>query len=163
MIKAIVIQSLCDSNSGFNQFPSFLTPDVKVLARVHSIEDGIEMVRKFRPNLVFLDVDMPGDSAFRVFEETTDVLYEKIILSDHSRHAVKAARYQCADYLLKPLQDQDFRTAVDRLLFSQGTMMIQELYKNVFCKRQQLRLEKMFLKSQEQRTVVLPGRLHLCW
>lgn len=155
MIKAVVIHSPCDRNSDFDQFPSHLTPDVKVMAMVHSIEDGIAMVRKIRPSLVFLDVDMPGGSAFRVFEETTDVQYEKIILSDHSRHAIKAARYQVADYLLKPLEDQDYRTAVDRLLFSQGKMMIQQLFKNVFCKRQQLRLEKIFLKTYDQHRIVV--------
>lgn len=155
MIKAIVIQPQCNQYNDFNQFPSCLTPDVKVLAKVHSVEEGIEMVRKIRPNLVFLDVDMPEGSAFRVFEETSDVQYEKIILSDHSRHAYKAARYKCADYLVKPLQDQDYRTAVDRLLFSQGKMMIQQLYKDVFCKRQQLKLEKIFLKTHDQQRIAL--------
>jgi two-component system LytT family response regulator len=130
-------------------------PDVDVIAKVHSVQEGIEMVRKIRPNLVFLDVDMPEGSAFRVFEETTDVQYEKIILCGHSGHPFKAARYKVADYLVKPVCDNDYRVAVDRLLFSQGKMKIQQLYKDVFCKQKQLRLEKIFLKSYDHSRIVV--------
>ena len=90
-------------------------PDVEI---VGSCEDGpsaVRAIRELEPDLVFLDVRMPGLDGFEVIAEVgTDKMPPVIFLTAYERHALEAFRVNAVDYLLKPIAGEDLRTSVER-------------------------------------------------
>ena len=154
MINAVIIQSPCAGRSTGTKIPSLRLPWMEIVGRVSSISEGIKLVKSIKPNLVILDVDLPDGSGFKVFEETSNLNYEKIIICEHAGYAVKAARYQVADYLLKPLQNEEIIGAVERLLFSQKHYSIQRRFEDEVGKRGQLRLERLLIEGVNGREFI---------
>ncbi|HVJ29678.1 MAG TPA: response regulator, partial [Gammaproteobacteria bacterium] len=90
-------------------------PDVEI---VGSCEDGPSAVRAIRdldPDLVFLDVKMPGLDGFAVIDEIgADKMPPVIFLTAYEEHALRAFRVNALDYLLKPIDAADLRKSVER-------------------------------------------------
>ncbi|MCB1050036.1 MAG: response regulator transcription factor [Acidobacteria bacterium] len=92
--------------------------------RLHLIgfaEDGPQSVKsilELRPDLVFLDIQMPGMDGFRVLEAVKDAEchFHLVFTTAFNQHAVKAFDYEAIDYLLKPFDVERFQKAVDRVL-----------------------------------------------
>ncbi|HEY7112075.1 MAG TPA: LytTR family DNA-binding domain-containing protein [Thermoanaerobaculia bacterium] len=90
---------------------------VKVVAQCANGRQAVEAVRRHRPDLLFLDVQMPGMDGFDVVaaiapEERPHVVF----VTAHNRHAVKAFRVHALDYLLKPIDDERFAEALSRAI-----------------------------------------------
>ena len=77
-------------------------------------EEGEELIRKVMPDLVFLDIHLPKEDAFDLLERLLPVKFEIIFVTAFNDYAVKAFRYSALDYLLKPVNIQELRTAVQR-------------------------------------------------
>jgi two-component system LytT family response regulator len=90
-------------------------PDVEIVAECASGRAAVDAVRKHAPDLLFLDVQMPGMDGFAVLESLPE--RERpytIFVTAHETHAVKAFEVDALDYLLKPIDDARFDEAVSR-------------------------------------------------
>ncbi len=90
---------------------------VEVVAECGSARQAIEAVRRFRPDLLFLDVQMPGLDGFAVVgaipeEERPHIVF----VTAHDRHAVRAFQVHALDYLVKPIDDERFEEALRRAI-----------------------------------------------
>ncbi|MEM0996015.1 MAG: hypothetical protein AAGN35_03000 [Bacteroidota bacterium] len=146
MLKTIMIHSPRSGTNNHPEFPVCLDPLARVVGRGSSVAEGIDLIRRFRPQLVFLDMDLPEESAFRLFEETRDLTYDKIVVGEDTKPAMKMLRYHVSDYLLKPACTKDFLCAVERVLFSQRKLRVQQLYDQHFCHHRHLVLSQLLTK-----------------
>jgi two-component system LytT family response regulator len=90
-------------------------PDVSVVGEAGSPAEAIAMVLRERPDLVFLDVQMPDGDGFDVLEGIGhEHLPEVIFVTAHERHALRAFDLAALDFLLKPVREERFRTALER-------------------------------------------------
>jgi two-component system, LytTR family, response regulator len=94
-------------------------PEVEVVAECASGREVVAAVRRVRPDLLFLDIQMPGLDGFGALaelapEERPHVLF----VTAHDRHALRAFEIHALDYLLKPIDDERFHAAVRRALTS---------------------------------------------
>lgn len=151
MIKAVIIQPAC-SNRGFSECSYRDFPDFLLLGTARNVREGIHLIRDRRPNLVFLDVELPDGSGFEVLEATKDLSYEKIILSQETRYIFKAFRFDVADYLVKPLRPEALRTSIHKLIFAKGGTRIQKMYNEKFCGQHSL--ESIFLPTAQGEVMV---------
>ena len=71
-------------------------------------------IRSLKPALVFLDIEMPVMNGFQLLEELGDFSFALIFSTAYDRFAVKAFRYSAVDYLLKPVNPEELRKAVDK-------------------------------------------------
>ena len=103
-------------------------PDVEVLRECASGDEAIAAIRELRPDLVFLDIQMPGRSGFDVVAEAGAALRHVIFVTAHDRYAVRAFEVQALDYLLKPFDRARLATAVARVRarMSEGSADLQE-------------------------------------
>ncbi|MEZ5065806.1 MAG: response regulator [bacterium] len=91
--------------------------DVEIVGEADGGAPAIEMIRRTRPDLVLLDVQMPEVDGFDVLEALDDDeadLPEVIFVTAHDGHALRAFDAHALDYLLKPFRDERFRDALDR-------------------------------------------------
>src|ERR1043165_1655775 len=90
-------------------------PEIEVIGEADQGTDAVEKIDKLKPDLVFLDVQMPGMTGFDVLEDIEHEPYV-IFVTAYDQYAIKAFEKNAVDYLLKPLDEERFRVAVNRAL-----------------------------------------------
>lgn len=91
-------------------------PDICVLAECQNGAQAIRSIRAERPDLVFLDIAMPGASGFDVLEAVPpEDMPVVVFVTAHDRYALEAFEAHAIDYLLKPVEEARFRVALDRV------------------------------------------------
>jgi two-component system LytT family response regulator len=90
-------------------------PDVEIIGEAGSGTEAVKMIRAERPDLVFLDIQMPGTDGFGVIREIADDDPPLIVfVTAHDEHAIKAFEVQAVDYVLKPVIEPRLKEAVRR-------------------------------------------------
>lgn len=88
--------------------------NVELVASVSSVKEGILAIKKHKPDIVFLDVEMPGQNGFDLLDELDDTPFQVIMVTGYEHYALKAIKYSALDYLLKPLDADDLKKAIDK-------------------------------------------------
>ena len=94
-------------------------PELELLGECTKGTEAVEKINSLKPDLIFLDVQMPGMNGFDVLEEIEHEPYV-IFTTAYDQHAIKAFEKNAVDYLLKPLDDERFRTAIQRAIKRKG-------------------------------------------
>ena len=91
-------------------------PEVSVIGQGKNGLDAIRLVEELEPDLLFLDIDMPGLNGFKVVEQlaTRDELPQVIFVTAYDQYAVKAFEVNAVDYILKPIEKSRLEKAVQR-------------------------------------------------
>ncbi|MEO8117243.1 MAG: LytTR family DNA-binding domain-containing protein [Bacteroidota bacterium] len=109
--------------------------DVSVIATCNSPKQGLLDIKKYQPEIVFLDVQMPWMSGFEMLEILDEINFAIIFTTAYDQFAAKAFRISAIDYLLKPIDVKDLQEAVRRAIekFSRqgGTENITNLLQNI--------------------------------
>ena len=112
MIKSIIIDDEQHCIRALSNDLKQHCPSVEVIETCHSAKEGIMAIKKLNPDLVFLDVEMPWMNGFEMLEVLGDVNFSIIFTTAHDEFAAKAFRISAVDYLLKPIDANDLKTAV---------------------------------------------------
>jgi two-component system, LytTR family, response regulator len=91
-------------------------PDVEIIDTAQNGREAIRKIKTHKPDLVFLDIQMPGFDGFSVVQGLMDVEPPLVVfVTAYSDHAIKAFEAQAVDYLLKPVEPQRLADALDRV------------------------------------------------
>ena len=123
---------------------------VEVSARCTSAKEGIFAIKKIKPQLIFLDVEMPWINGFEMLEMIDHIDFCIIFTTAYDKFAAKAFRISAIDYLLKPIDAADLKAAVrkaeEKILSSSGAVNIQNLLNNI---RQPAQQQKIALPNRD--------------
>jgi two-component system, LytTR family, response regulator len=91
-------------------------PEVEIVALCEDLPSGIKAIRKFQPDLVYLDIEMPGNSGLELldFFNEEEVQFSIIFTTAYSHYAIKAFRLSAIDYLLKPIEQEELTASYGR-------------------------------------------------
>lgn len=89
-------------------------PEVEVVGECQNAQEAKEMIERLTPDLIFLDIQMPGKSGFDLLEEL-DYVPQVIFVTAYDEYAIKAFEVNALDYLLKPVEPQRLAAAIDRI------------------------------------------------
>jgi two-component system, LytTR family, response regulator len=124
--------------------------NVEVLAKCISAKEAILAIRKLRPRLIFLDIEMPWMNGFEMLEMLDHIDFCIIFTTAYDKFAAQAFRISAVDYLLKPIDAADLKAAVQKaeqkILSSSGTLNIQNLLQNI---RQPSHEQKIALPNRD--------------
>jgi two-component system, LytTR family, response regulator len=112
MLKAILIDDEENSISSLKEKLLMHCPQVKIIACCDNATKGIETIDSLQPDIVFLDIEMPVMNGFVMLQELTYKNFELIFTTAYDHYAIKAIRYSALDYLVKPIEIEDLKTAV---------------------------------------------------
>jgi two-component system, LytTR family, response regulator len=115
MIKCIIVEDESKSRETLRGLLSRYCPDVMVVAEAVGVQTGREAIAKFNPDLIFLDIEMPDGSGFRLLEQSQKSDFEVIFTTAFDQFAIKAIRYAALDYLLKPIVPDELIAAVEKV------------------------------------------------
>jgi two-component system, LytTR family, response regulator len=115
MIKAIIVEDEKMSRETLRRLLEKYCPTVEVVAEADGYRKGMEEIRKHHPDVIFLDIQMPDGSGFRLLEEMDEIDFEIIFTTAFDQFAIKAIKFSALDYLLKPIIPQDLIEAIVRV------------------------------------------------
>lgn len=87
---------------------------INLLGHASTGQAGIEMIRKFHPELVFLDIELGDMTAFEMLERIDPIDFQVIFTTSFDQYAIKAIRYSAVDYLQKPVGREELLSAIQR-------------------------------------------------
>jgi two-component system, LytTR family, response regulator len=115
MIRAIIVEDEKMSRETLRRLLEKYCPEVEVVAEADGYRKGVEEIRSNNPDVIFLDIQMPDGSGFRLLEEFDEIDFEIIFTTAFDQFAIKAIKYSALDYLLKPVIPQDLVEAMARV------------------------------------------------
>lgn len=112
-MKTLVVD---DSRLARNELKRLLKEfdNVQIVGEAASVDEAKEKISELRPDLIFLDIQMPGKSGFDLLEEL-ETVPEVIFSTAYDEHALKAFEYNALDYLVKPVQKQRLAGSVAKV------------------------------------------------
>ncbi len=115
MIKTIIVDDEFNAREFLEKLLLRYFPNkFLILAKCESVDEAIQAIEKFNPELVFLDVQMPNKNGFQLFKELKAINFEVIFTTAHSEFAIDAIRCSALDYLLKPINYIDLVSTIKK-------------------------------------------------
>lgn len=115
-MKAIIIDDESQARKLLINLLKEYCPQVEVIADCEDLPNGVKAIRKLKPELVFLDIEMPGHSGLELidFFDEDDINFGIIFTTAYNQYAVKAFKLSAIDYLLKPIDGEELIDAIKR-------------------------------------------------
>lgn len=145
MIKAILVDDEIHALEALEWDLQQYCPEVDIVGSAQDPIEGIRMIRSMSPDVVFLDIEMPKMNAFQMLDILGEPQFHVIFTTAYDEYAVKAFRVSAVDYLLKPVNKEELRQAIDRLL-EERTRPTQS----------HLKVLRHNLQQEEDQTIVIP-------
>jgi two-component system, LytTR family, response regulator len=114
-LRAILVDDELNSLENLQNKLQKYCPTVKILAALQNSEEAVSIVSSQKPDVVFLDIEMPKMNGFRFVEALAEYEGEIIFITAYNQFAIEAMRISAFDYLLKPVSIDDLQNAVNRL------------------------------------------------
>ncbi|MBS1622393.1 MAG: response regulator transcription factor [Bacteroidetes bacterium] len=111
-MRAIIVDDEILVAQNLNLLLNRYCPEVQVLGMVHSASEAEKLIRAEEPDLVFLDVEMPGGNGFDLLRRFSQIRFGIIFVTAFDHYAVQAIKFSAIDYLLKPIDINELRAAV---------------------------------------------------
>ena len=115
MIRAIIVEDEKHSRETLVGLLDRYCKNVKIVAEADSYRGGLEMILKHEPDVIFLDIQMPDGSGFRLLEELDEINFEIIFTTAFDQFAIKAIKYSALDYLLKPIDPEELVSSLKKV------------------------------------------------
>lgn len=114
MINTLIVENEQSSAESLMGLLRSFCPEVKIEATCDSVTDALALVEKKKIDLVFLDVELNGETGFDFLKSLTDIPFEVIFTTAHNKYAIQAIKSSALDFLLKPIDPKELVAAVDR-------------------------------------------------
>ncbi len=89
-------------------------PSLEVVGKAHNVFQGISEIEARKPDLLFLDVEMPNGTGFDLLAQFPEKSFDVIFITAFNHYAIKAIKFSAVDYILKPININEFIEAVER-------------------------------------------------
>jgi two-component system, LytTR family, response regulator len=102
-------------------------PNVKVLDICYSAASALKSLNEQKPQILFLDIEMPHMNGFELLEKLIEIDFELIFTTSYDQYAIKAIRFSALDYLLKPIDSEELKKAVQKAINSMRHPLPQQI------------------------------------
>lgn len=116
MIKVLIIDDEAKARNVLKLYIEKLIPEIYRIENAESVDEAIEILKSYQPDIVFLDVEMPHKNGFRFLTEVNNPSFDVIFTTAYNQYAIQAIRFSALDYLLKPVDPEELKAAVMRHL-----------------------------------------------
>ena len=112
MLTAIIIDDESSSRNTLRQKLANYCPEIIVVAECEDGQEGIKNIEEKKPDILFLDVEMPRMNGFTMLQQLQNRNFELIFITAYDYYAIKAIKFSALDYLVKPVAIDDLKSAV---------------------------------------------------
>jgi two-component system LytT family response regulator len=113
-ITAILVDDEADNRELLSNLLERFFPEVEVLGVADSVEDAYQLAVRVKPQLVFLDIQMPRANGFNLLKKFKPVPFEVIFVTSYDQYAINAIKFNALDYILKPVEMESLQETIKR-------------------------------------------------
>jgi len=115
MIRCVLIDDESNSLEMMEWLLKTYCPQVQIDAMCNAAAKGIDAINKYKPDVVFLDIEMPHMNGFDMLEQFDKLSFDVVFCTAYDQFAIKAFKYSALNYLLKPVDPEDLKETIRRL------------------------------------------------
>lgn len=115
MLKAIIIDDEAKGRTALKQKLLDYCAEVEVAGEAGDGEEGLTLIEKLRPDIIFLDIEMPRMNGFDMLRKVTQKNFHIVFTTAYDQYAITAIKFAAFDYLLKPVDIEELKSAVQRI------------------------------------------------
>jgi two-component system LytT family response regulator len=156
MIKAVLIDDEIDGIKVLEKLLEIYCPEVSIAGKADGVETGLEVIRRTKPDLVFLDIQMTQRNAFDLLNQLETIDFQIIFVTAFDDYAIKAFKYNAVDYLVKPVNIDDLVGAVERVRGKIGGKTLQNQMKELMAS-----IETIHLPQQKMAVPTITGLIFI--
>ncbi|WNJ16835.1 LytTR family DNA-binding domain-containing protein [Pontibacter sp. G13] len=116
MLKAVIVEDEKNSQELLKEMVTEYCEGVEIIDIAGNVRNGVDALNSYKPDLVFLDIELPDGDGFQVLEKTEHSNFEVIFTTAYDQYAMKAFKFSATDYLLKPVDIDELQDAVARVV-----------------------------------------------
>lgn len=115
MIKAILIDNESFVRDDVREkLTTYFSKEIVIVAEANGVKTGLAAISDHKPDLIFLDINMDDGTGFDLLSQCAHKDFEIIFITGYDQHAIKAIKVGALDYVLKPIDDNEFKQAVQK-------------------------------------------------
>ena len=126
-LKAIIIEDEEESRNVLSRMIAKYCPNVLLLGAYETVAAAIEPIYAINPDIVFLDIELPNESGFALFDYIQNPTFGVIFTTAYNQFAIKAFKMSAIDYLLKPIDLEELKNAINKVEINSNTNSNQNL------------------------------------
>lgn len=115
-IKAIIIDDELNARENLRYLLDDFCKEVSIAGEASNIDDAVVLINNVKPDLVFLDIEMPEKNGFQLFDEFEDINFQVVFITAYDTYAIKAFQVAAVDYLLKPIDVPLLQKAIKKVI-----------------------------------------------
>jgi len=114
LMRTIIVEDEARSREMLKKMVELFCPDVKVVGTAESVPAAVKLINETRPDIILLDIELHPDKCFDIFPQLDSLDFEVIFTTAYKNYAIEAIKHGALDYLLKPIDMNDLKTAIDK-------------------------------------------------
>lgn len=125
-IKAIIIDDEERARDSLSSIIKEYCKDVSIIDTCSNVPDGVISINKHKPDVIFLDIEMPDYNGFELFSFFNEINFDIIFVTAYSQYAIKAFEVSAIDYLLKPVDIEALQKSLEKVKTKQTQIALQK-------------------------------------
>ncbi|MEM9820527.1 MAG: LytTR family DNA-binding domain-containing protein [Bacteroidota bacterium] len=113
-MRTIIVEDELASREILKALLEEFVKDIQIVAMAATVAEAVPLIRQHEPELLFLDIELPREDGFALLEYFPEVPFKIIFTTAYEEYAIRAFRISAVDYLLKPIELEELREAVDK-------------------------------------------------
>ena len=130
-ITAVIVEDLPSNQKLLKNLLETHCQAVKVVATAANIKDAVSVLREVKPQLVFLDIELPDGSGFDILNHFSPIPFKVIFVTAHQEYAYQAIKFHAVDFILKPISIKELMESVDSVIVDRMDKTYQKKIENV--------------------------------
>ncbi|MEM6263428.1 MAG: LytTR family DNA-binding domain-containing protein [Bacteroidota bacterium] len=168
MLKAIIVEDELNSQELLKEIVSQFTEGVEVVDTAQGVKEALTAIETHQPDLLLLDIELSDGDGFQVLENVPEINFDVIFTTAYDQYAIRAFKFAATDYLLKPVDIEEFQAAIKRVVDKRNNEgeeepsydNVRELVKNI--RNLQQPFNRIVLPTTHGFTVVDPKDIVRC-
>ena len=115
MYHTVIIDDDQLARRGLKRILELHFKEIEVVGEADSVSSGLSIINELDPDLVFLDIEMPDGTGFRLIEQLPKVDFKLVFTTSYSDYAITAFKYSAFDYIVKPVLIENVRSTISRI------------------------------------------------
>ncbi|MBE8728312.1 DNA-binding response regulator [Flavobacterium sp. KB82] len=124
MYKTIIVEDEKRISEALSIMLEMAAPDtIQIIAYAESVDEAVKLIDRLKPDLVFMDIMLQNGTGFDVLQQISFNSFHLIFTTAYEQHAINAFKYSAVDYLLKPIDPEELKTAIERIEVQQQRVL----------------------------------------
>lgn len=154
MIRVVIIDDEKSSRETIKFLLADYFPEVTVSAEAESVDDAVKIIEEQNPELVFLDIEIKGGTGLHVLQRLKKRDFKLIFITAFNDFAIKAIKFSAIDYILKPINEFEFKNGVERAILEIGKINNSSQTDTLFANQESTKERKLVLRTSQEIHIV---------